>query len=153
MMGPLCTMRNVERMLPFSREQVFDIAADIERYPEFLRWWISARITKREANICYVEQEVGFGPIRVRFESTAILQCPERIDVTSANEPFRHFNLSWVIAAIPSGGCRINIAASVELRSGILQLAVNPFLATVVEDIFSAFEARAHSLYTSPPAR
>jgi hypothetical protein len=51
------------RTLPFSCQQAFDIAADIERYPEFLRWWISARIQKRESNICYVEQVLGLGPI------------------------------------------------------------------------------------------
>jgi ribosome-associated toxin RatA of RatAB toxin-antitoxin module len=51
------------RTLHCSCEQAFDIAADIERYPEFLRGWMSAKITKRDLNVCYVEQEVGFGPV------------------------------------------------------------------------------------------
>lgn len=138
-------------ILPFTCEQVFALAADIERYPEFLTGWISARIMQREATICHVDQEVRFGPIRLRFKSTAVLQRPKRIDVTSTDGPFKYFGLSWVIAANSSGGCRISIEASVELQSGILQLAVNPFLSAVVDDNLCAFEARTYTLYACLP--
>jgi ribosome-associated toxin RatA of RatAB toxin-antitoxin module len=43
------------RAPPFSRQQAFDIAGDIERYPDFLKGWVSARITQRHANIVYFE--------------------------------------------------------------------------------------------------
>jgi coenzyme Q-binding protein COQ10 len=135
------------RTLHCSCEQAFDIAADIERYPEFLSGWIAAKITKRDLNVCYVEQEVGFGPLQLRFASIAVLQRPARIDVTSTEPPFRRFNLSWAFAAVSSGGCEIRVAASVELQSGFLQLAMNPFLAAAVEDNVVAFEARALALY------
>jgi coenzyme Q-binding protein COQ10 len=134
-------------ILPFGCEQVFALAADIERYPEFLSGWISARIMQRETTICHVDQEVRFGPIRLRFRSTAVLDRPRRIDVTSTDGPFKHFGLSWIIAANSSGGSRISIEASVELRSRMLQLAVNPFLSAVVDDNLCAFEARAYTLY------
>jgi coenzyme Q-binding protein COQ10 len=138
------------RTLPFSCQQAFDIAADIERYPEFLRWWISARIQKRESNICYVEQVLGLGPIRLPFASTAVLHRPERIDITSTDLLFRHFSLSWLVATLPSAGCRISIATEVELQSGFLQHVVNQFLPGAVDDIISAFEARAHSICAAP---
>jgi coenzyme Q-binding protein COQ10 len=67
-------------ILPFGCEQVFALAADIERYPEFLSGWISARIMQRETTICHVDQEVRFGPIRLLFRSTAVLDRPRRID-------------------------------------------------------------------------
>jgi coenzyme Q-binding protein COQ10 len=143
-------IEKVGRTLPFRCEQVFDLAADIERYPEFLKWWVSARIQKRESNICYVEQVVGLGPIRLQFASQAVLHRPERIDVTSTDSPFRHFRLSWLVAAIPSTGCRISVEAGLELQSGFLQHAVNQFLPAAVHDIISAFEARAYGTYAVP---
>ena len=48
--------RKVERSLPYSAEQMFDLAADVERYPEFLRWWITARIRQRRGEIFYTDQ-------------------------------------------------------------------------------------------------
>jgi coenzyme Q-binding protein COQ10 len=134
------------RALPFSREQTFDIAADIERYPDFLKGWISARITHRHANIIQVDQEVGFGPVHLRFAATAVMQRPERLDVTSTDESFNHFSLSWIIASTPPDGCRLSISASIELKSVFLQYAVAPFLPSAIDEIILAFEARAHAL-------
>ena len=132
--------------LPFSCEQMFDLAADIERYPDFLRGWISARIQKRESNICYVDQVVGLGPVRLQFTSKAVLYRPERIEVTSAEAPFRHFGLSWQVTAVPPAGCRVSVAAEAELQLRMLQRIVNQLLPAAVDDVITAFEARARRL-------
>ena len=141
-------IEKVGRLLPFTREQAFDLAADIERYPDFLRGWITARILKRESNICYVDQVLGIGLIRVQFSSQALLRRPERIDVTSSDPPFRRFSLSWLVEAGPSAGCRVSIVADLELRSRFLQQVANRVLPATVMDIIAAFEARARSIYT-----
>lgn len=134
-------------VLPFTPEQVFDLAADIERYPDFLPWWISASVQKREANTCHVEQVVGLGPLRVRFASTALLQRPQRIDISSSDLPFRQFNLSMLVLPGPQAGCRLGISARLEMRSVVLQQIVHRVLASSMDDIIAAFEARAHRLY------
>lgn len=136
--------------LPFSCEQVFDLAADIERYPEFLKGWISARIQKRESNICYVDQVVGLGPVRLQFTSKAVLYRPERIEVTSTEAPFRQFRMTWLVAAASPAGCRVSVATEIELQSGIMQHIVNKILPAAVDDVITAFEARARRLYARP---
>jgi coenzyme Q-binding protein COQ10 len=138
--------------LPFTCEQVFDLAADIERYPEFLKWWISSHIRKREGDVCEVEQVVGFGPLRIQFGSTAILHRPHRMDVTSTDPPFQNYRLSWLVADMPGSGCRINVAADLELTSGLLQHAVNRLLPAMIDEVVAAFAGRAHSLYAAPTA-
>lgn len=138
--------------LPFTREQVFDLAADIERYPEFLSGWVSARIQRRESNICYVEQIVGLGPVRVQFMSKAVLNRPDRIEVTSTEAPFRLFSLSWLIAEAPSAGCRLSVVANIELRSRMMQRIMNQLLPPAVDDVIRAFEARAHRIYADAGA-
>ena len=40
-----------KRVLPYTPEQLFDLVADIERYPEFLPWCVGARIRKRDGNV------------------------------------------------------------------------------------------------------
>jgi coenzyme Q-binding protein COQ10 len=135
------------RPLPFSCEQVFDVAADIERYPEFLRGWIAARIIRREAEVYYVEQTLGLGPMRVHFSSRAVVQRPQRIDVSSTDHPFRQFQLSWLVQANEAGGCRVSIITDMQLRSRLLQHAADASLAATVDDILGAFESRAFKLY------
>jgi coenzyme Q-binding protein COQ10 len=138
---------NVGNPLPFTCAQVFDMAADIERYPDFLPWWISASIIRREANTRYVEQTVGRGMVCVRFASKAVLRRPERIDITSSDLPFRQFELSVAVLPAAQPGCSLRIAAKVELRSGFLQQILRRVLARSIDEVAAAFEARAHSLY------
>lgn len=136
-----------ELLLPYTCEQLFDLAADVERYPEYLRWWIAARIRKRETDAYCTDQVLGFGPIRVSFGSRTVLQRPTRIDVTSKDFPFRQFKLSWNFASLGGTGCRVSLTAEFELRSFVLQGILDRALPGATADIIAAFEARAHSLY------
>ena len=70
------------RPLPYSREQLFDLAADIESYPAFLRGWQSARIIERRGSMLRVKQTLGIGTLNLTFETAAMLQRPHRIAVT-----------------------------------------------------------------------
>lgn len=133
--------------LPFKDEQVFDVASDIERYPEFLPGWIAAHIRRRDGDVCYVEQTLGFGPIRLGFASRALLQRPRSIDVSSAASPFRRFNLGWRIDADGATASRVSIAADVQLQSGLLQHVVDRVLPSTVDDILAAFQARMQRLH------
>ncbi len=136
--------------LPFTGEQVFDLAADIERYPEFLSWWISSRIRNREGDVCHIEQVVGFGPVRLQFASRATLRRPYGIEVTSTDPLFRNYSLAWLVADMPGSGCRISVALDLELTSALLQHVVDRLLPAMLDDVVTAFKARAHGLYGSP---
>lgn len=149
-------MRVVEQLLPYRAEQMFDLAADVERYPEFLPLWIYVRILRREPGACYTEQAVGLGPLRLQFESRALLLRPRRIDVTSDDPQFSNFRLSWIFQARPSGWCMVRLAAVIELRSRLLHRAADRALRGAAGDIIAAFEARARHIYgraaIPPPA-
>ncbi len=132
-------------VLPFGCEQVFDIAADVERYPEFLPWWISAQVLRRTANGCEVHQVVGAGPVRVEFDSKAVFDRPRRIDVTSADPLFRRYELTWLVTPRPAG-CSIGIAVDFELRSRLLQRVLGGLLPGAADGIVRAFDARVHAL-------
>jgi coenzyme Q-binding protein COQ10 len=135
------------RVLPFTPAQVFDVVADIERYPDFLPWWISVSIRQRQLDTCDVEQVLGRGPVRVQFASRAVLTRPERLDITSSDLMFRQFTLCIRVVPNPPAGSSLSISARVELRSFMLQQILRRVLATSIDDILAAFEERAHSVY------
>jgi len=141
--------RRAERLLPYSPEQLFDIAADVEQYPSFLHWWKAARIKRRQDDVYYTDQEVAFGPLRVRFGSKTLLHRPDRIDVTSHDSPFSDFRLSWTFERIPDAHlCRVRLATEFELRSRLLQKVIEPLLPDVMPEVITAFQCRAACLYT-----
>lgn len=146
--------QNAERNLPYTAEQLFDLAADVESYPEYLPWWISARIRKRVQNEYYTDQVLGLGPVRVAFGSRTILQRPRRIDVMSTDFPFRQFKLSWTFEPRQGSTCKASVFAEFEFRSTIFQRLCERILPNTITDIMAAFGKRATRLYarTDQPA-
>lgn len=135
------------RTFAYLPEQLFDLAANVECYPEFLPGWAAARIRKREGNIYYTDQVVGFGVIRERFGSKTVLLWPERIDVTSTDRIFQNFRLTWLFDPLPVDGCRVALSVDLELRSKLIQDLFGRAIDRTVGSVMSAFEARAHRLY------
>jgi coenzyme Q-binding protein COQ10 len=145
--------KTVERRLPYGAEQLFDLAADVERYPEFLRWWTGARIRKRDANVYHTDQTLGLGPVHMRFTSKTVLHRPRRIEVSSDESLFRKFRLIWSFEPQPNVGCRVRLAVELELRSTLLQAILERVLPVAIGDIIVAFETRAHQQYRSSETR
>lgn len=141
----------VQRSLPYPRDQLFDLAADVERYPEFLPWWAAARIQKRDGNVYYTDQVVRFAMLRQRFASRTVLHRPERIDVSSTDGPVRKLSLTWMFDPLPKNGCQVSLAVELELRSQVIQNLFAQAMLRTVEPIMTAFEARACSLYDPAP--
>jgi len=138
--------QSIERRLPYSAEQLFDIAADVERYPEFLRSWMAVRVRDRQACGYCTDQVLGFGPVRVGFASETKLQRPGRIEVSSTDAAFRHFALTWVFEPEAGAGCRARLAVDLDLRSRLLQSLLERIMPDTVEETMTAFEARAKDL-------
>lgn len=138
------------RVLPYRPEQLFDLVADVERYPEFLHWWRTATVLKRQGNKYYTDQVVGFGPITQRFSTETVLNRPDRIEVIAVEGPFETFRLNWRFGARPEDRCEIELTGELELRAPLLRDVFGRAMASSVTSILSAFEERASGLYGPP---
>lgn len=122
---------------------IFSLVADVERYPEFLPMWKWARIRRWDGlSTYYTEQEVGFGPIRERFDTKTILTNPASIEVTSDDRLFREFFIHWSFAEVP-GGCQTGIRLKWQARSFLLQKGIEVVMPTTAQMMIDAFERRA----------
>lgn len=137
-----------KRVLHHSPEQLFDLVADVERYPEFLPWCIGARIRSRQENVLVADLIIGFKGIREKFTSEVTLYRPAmRIDVTYRDGPFKYLNNHWIFNAQSDGGCEIDFFVDFEFRSRLLQKVIGLLFNEAVRRMVSAFEARADQLY------
>jgi coenzyme Q-binding protein COQ10 len=137
-----------QRVLPYSPEQVFELVADIERYPEFLPWCIGARIRERQPNLVVADLIIGFKMFREQFTSRVALDPPRKIDVTYAEGPFHHLNNRWIFESVPEG-CRVDFFVDFEFNSRLLQKVIGVLFSEAVRRMVGAFEKRARELYGS----
>jgi coenzyme Q-binding protein COQ10 len=137
-----------KRVVPYSPEQMFDLVADVERYPEFLPWCVACRIRRRAGpNTLIADLAIGFKMIREQFTSRVELEWPRRIDVSYSQGPFRHLTNHWNFAADDGGACIIDFYIDFEFRSRTLQKAMGKLFNEAVQRMVNAFEKRAAVLY------
>ena len=139
-----------KKLLPYSREQLFDLVADIERYPEFLPWCVGARIRERNGDEILGDLMIGYKMVRERFTSRVVLKRPNRIDVSYSEGPFKYLTNHWLFIEQADGTCLIDFFVDFEFRSRLLQKLVVVLFNEAVKRMVSAFEARAHALYGEP---
>ena len=137
-----------QRHLPYTPEQMYDLVAAVERYPEFLPWCKASRITKREGDTFYADLVVAFKVWRERFSSKVHVMPKTGIDVEYINGPFRYLNNHWQFAP-HRDGCLVDFYVDFEFKSKILQNLIGLLFNEAVSRMVGAFETRAQQLYGS----
>ena len=138
-----------KRVLPYTPEQLFDIVADVERYPEFLPWCHDARIRHREPGLLVADLMIGARMLRERFTSRVELDRPRRIDVSYTKGPLRYLSNHWIFEPVGDGQCEIDFFVDFEFHSRIIQKLVEILFGEAVRRMVNAFEARAAEIYPS----
>ncbi len=134
------------RLLPYTPEQLFDLVADVERYPEFLPWCLGARIRERTDTMVLADLIIGFKMVRERFTSRVMLYPKDTIDVTYEEGPFRYLNNHWGFHAA-EGGCDLEFFVDFEFKSRMLQKIIEMLFNEAVRRMVASFEGRAKALY------
>ncbi|WP_299443806.1 type II toxin-antitoxin system RatA family toxin [uncultured Rhodospira sp.] len=139
-----------KRFVPYTPQEMYDLVADVERYPQFLPWCLASRIKKREGNVFHADLVVGFKMIRERFTSRVTLTSGERIDVAYTEGPFHYLNNHWIFEPAEKG-CTIDFYVDFEFRSAFLQRIMGSLFNEAVRRMVAAFDKRAEQLYGHRP--
>ncbi|GAA5266434.1 coenzyme Q-binding protein COQ10 [Acidiphilium sp. MT5] len=137
------------KLVPYRPDQMFDLVADVGKYPQFLPWCIGARIRSHEGNELVADLTIGFGPFRESFTSRVMLDAPERIAVQYENGPFKYLRNQWRFIPDPRGTV-IDFYVDFEFRNIILQKAIGPVFGEAVRLMVAAFLRRARDRYGAP---
>jgi coenzyme Q-binding protein COQ10 len=139
------------KLVPYRPDQLFDLVADVGRYPQFLPWCAGARVRTRTDVELVADLTIGFGPFREGFTSRVTLDRPNLIKVRYENGPFRYLNNQWKFAPDPRG-CRVDFFVDFEFRSRVLKAAIGVVFNEAVRRMVNAFIKRAREVYGQPVA-
>jgi coenzyme Q-binding protein COQ10 len=147
----------VARPVGHAPDRMFDLVADVERYPEFVPLCEGLRVLRRTRNgegveTLVAEMRVGYRAIAERFTTRVTLDRPRlRIATDLVDGPFRQLENRWTFAERP-GGCTVEFFITYEFRSRTLALLMGSMFDRVFRRFAEAFEARADVVYGRPSA-
>jgi len=142
--------------MPYTARQMYDLVADVMRYPEFIPWIAAARIRsvvpqedgtqKMEADLV-----VSFKVFREKFGSRVLLDEPHlRLEIEYLHGPFKHMRSTWQFTDVPpeeGGGCEVSFFVDFEFRNPVLRKVIGVVFQEAMQRIVRAFEERARVLY------
>jgi coenzyme Q-binding protein COQ10 len=135
-----------KKVLPYTSEQLFDVVADVRRYPEFLPWCVGARILSRSETEIVADLTIGFKLFRETFRSQVTLERPHHVHVRYLNGPFRYLNNHWRFNPV-ANGTEVDFFVDFEFKSRLLQAVIGTVFNEAVRLMVRAFERRAYILY------
>lgn len=147
-----------KRNLPYSAQEMYDLVANVEAYPEFLPWTAAARIRSRQtladSEVVLADLVISFKVFRERFGSRVTLFSKERrIETEYLDGPFKYLKSTWKFQELETGGCHVDFFVDFEFKSRILQGVIGVVFNEAMQRVVRAFEMRAEALYGHKEAR
>jgi len=140
------------QFLPYSPQQLFDLVADVEKYPQFLPWCRAARVVERGEGEFLGELVISFAHMSESYVSRVVLSPYEKISVTMVRGPFEHLVNEWKFTP-ENGGTRIDFMLDFKFRSRMLEKLMGSLFTKATNKMVDAFKTRAEALYAPrPPA-
>lgn len=138
--------------MPCSCEQMFDLVADVGRYPEFLPWVVATRIKSDDESEMIADLLVGFKAIREKFTSRVHKHRPDHINVHYIDGPLRDLDNSWRFRPLDGGGCEVDFCVDFTFRNPVFEALAGQYFDRAFRRMVEAFEERAQALYGAPSA-
>ncbi|EJF81852.1 type II toxin-antitoxin system RatA family toxin [Bartonella doshiae] len=147
-----------QRQISHSVREMFDLVADIERYPEFLPMCEALIVRSRKEyeakTLLLADMTVGYKVIRETFTTQVFLHPKENlIEVTYIDGPFKYLENRWKFSHIENTNkCNIEFFIDYEFKSKMLGLVMGSMFDVAFHKFTNAFEMRAHQVYGFPVA-
>ena len=142
-----------KRRVHHSASQMFDLVADVERYPEFVPLCESLKIRQRKpkpnnTEILIADMTVSFKLVRESFTSEVVLDRPNlKIAARYLKGPFSSLENRWSFEPKSETECDVAFFLAYEFRSRMLAMLMGAMFDTAFARFAVAFEKRADAIY------
>ncbi|WP_294272582.1 type II toxin-antitoxin system RatA family toxin [Sphingomonas yabuuchiae] len=136
------------RHLPYTPEQMFDLVADVARYPEFLPWVSAMRVRSDTPTDTVADMIVGFKGLRETFTSRVTKDRPGSIDVEYLDGPLKYLRNNWRFRP-EEQGCAVDFTVDFAFKNRVFEMLAGQVFGTALRRMIGAFEDRAARLYGS----
>jgi coenzyme Q-binding protein COQ10 len=146
------------RRVQHRAEQMFDLVADVEHYPEFVPLCQSLKIRQRTpksdgTEIVVADMVVSFKLVRETFTSQVTLDRPNlKILVEYLRGPFSTLENRWTFESRGEEACDVGFFIQYEFKSRMLGMLMGTMFDTAFSRLSAAFEKRADQVYGKPAA-
>src|ERR671933_2035512 len=133
-------------------DEMFDLVADVERYPEFVPLCQALRVRSRtpqgDTEIVIADMTIAYKIFRETFRSRVVLDRPHgRILVEYLEGPLKKLENRWTFRPLDERSCEVGFYLSYEFASRTLAALMGAVFDAAFRRFAEAFERRADAIY------
>jgi len=142
-----------KRRVRHSAADMFDLVADVEKYPEFVPLCQSLRVRSRVdkgegVEVMTAAMTIAYKLIQQTFTSRVTLDKPNlKITVEYLDGPFSRMQNRWSFRQVGEGVCEVEFFIDYEFKSRTFGMLMGAVFETVFRKMAAAFEERADKVY------
>ena len=142
-----------KRRVNHSATEMFDLVADVERYPEFVPLCSALKVRQRMAKpdgteVLVADMTVSFKLVKESFTSEVVLDPPNlKIAARYLRGPFSSLENRWTFEPKSETECDVGFYLAYEFKSRMLAMLMGAMFDTAFARFSAAFEKRADAVY------
>jgi coenzyme Q-binding protein COQ10 len=142
-----------KRRVQHRAEQMFDLVADVERYPEFVPLCQALKVRQRRQNpggteTIVADMTVSFKLVKETFSTEVTLDKPHlKILVRYLKGPFSNLENRWTFEPKGEEACDVGFFIAYEFKSRMLATLMGAMFDAAFTRFSAAFEKRADMIY------
>jgi len=147
-----------KRRVRHSAADMFDLVADVERYPEFVPLCRDLKVRQRETKaegveVLVADMTVAYKLVRESFRSRVTLDRPNlQILVEYLEGPFSYLENRWTFRPAGESTCEVEFFIDYQFKSRVLGMLMGTMFDAAFRRFAVAFERRADRIYGRKPA-
>jgi coenzyme Q-binding protein COQ10 len=145
------------RSVRHSATDMFDLVADVEKYPQFVPLCSAMKVKSRAekgegVTVIVAAMTVAYKLIHQTFISRVTLdRANGKIMVEYLDGPFSRLQNRWTFRAVDESSCTVEFYIDYEFKSRTLAMLMGAMFDTAFRKFAAAFEKRADDVYGRKP--
>src|SRR5690606_3672604 len=121
-------MHKVQRsvLVPYSCAQMFDLVADVAKYPEFMPWCGGTTVHSQDEHGMQASVTISIAGLKQTFTTRNVHQYPALITIHLVDGPFSALTGTWAFQALSEEACKIVYTMEYAFSSRALEAVVGP---------------------------
>lgn len=142
-------MHSVERsvLVPHSASQMFDLVADVEKYPQFMPWCGGASVSTRDETGMQASITISLAGIKQTFTTRNTHQYPSCIELELVDGPFSALKGRWEFIPLSEDACKVLFTLNYAFSNRALETMVGPIFNRIATSFIDSFTQRAQVCY------
>lgn len=126
---------------------MFDLVANVARYPEFMPWCGGSREYDVTENGMKASVTISIAGIKQTFTTQNTHDYPNHIRLVLVEGPFSDLKGDWYFIPLGEDGCKVEFIMEYEFSSRALEMVVGPIFNRVANSFIDSFTRRAQDIY------